>query len=65
MTYEAAMSHVKAGTSVKRSSWTNQTLTRVTNADGTYTIQNNKTVTVRAPYLADQDDMFADDWVDA
>ena len=65
MTYEQAMTAVKGGTSVKRSSWTNQTLTRVTNSDGDYTIQNNKTVTVRAPYLASQEDMFASDWVNA
>lgn len=62
MTYQEAITAVKNGQTVRRTSWTNQNVTLVTDANGKQTITNHITRTVDAPYLATQEDMFATDW---
>lgn len=62
MTYQEAITAVKNGSTIKRSGWTNQTVAQVTDANGKKTITQTKTVTVVAPFLALQEDMYATDW---
>lgn len=65
MTYQEAITTVKAGGTVKRTAWTNQIVNLVTDANGKQTITNHVTRTTDAPYLATQEDMFASDWTNA
>lgn len=62
MDYQTAISTAKAGTPVRRSSWTaGKTIVKIT--DGTSNIIGSvQTITTTVPYVATQDDMFADDW---
>lgn len=62
MNYQEAISAVKNGQTVRRTSWNNQNVTLVTDANGKQTITSHITRTVDAPYLATQEDMFATDW---
>lgn len=65
MDYQSAISSVKNGQAVKRSTWSNQYVDLVTDSNGKQTITNHVTRTTDAPYLASQEDMFATDWVNA
>lgn len=62
MNYQEAISAVKNGQTVRRTSWNNQNVTLVTDANGKQTITSHIIRTVDAPYLATQEDMFATDW---
>lgn len=62
MTYQEAITTVKNGGRVTRASWVNQNVNQVTDANGHLTITSHKTVTIDAPYLATQEDMYANDW---
>ena len=62
MTYQEAITAVKNGSTVKRAEWTNKSIKKVTPAVGPNEIQMTQTTTIKAPYLATQEDMFADDW---
>ena len=62
MDYQNAIANIKNGTPMKRTAWTNQYVNLVTDANGKKTITNHVTRTTDAPYLATQEDMFADDW---
>lgn len=64
MTYEQAISAVKAGTNVKRSNWNNHYLKKRAGTDKTV-IETVYVRTTVAPYTATQDDMTSDDWVTA
>ena len=63
MDYQNAIANIKNGTPMKRTAWTNQYVNLVTDANGKKTITNHITRTTDAPYLATQEDMFADDWI--
>ena len=65
MDYSSAIASVKNGQAVKREAWTNQFINLVTDANGKQTITNHVTRTTDAPYLATQEDMFANDWTSA
>lgn len=62
MTYQEAITAVKNGSTIKRSGWVNKNVTQVTDSNGKKTITLHQTVTVDAPYLAVQEDMYATDW---
>lgn len=62
MTYQEAITTVKNGGRVTRTAWVNQNVNQVTDANGKLTITSHKTVTIDAPYLATQEDMYANDW---
>lgn len=64
MTYEQAISAVKAGTNVKRSIWNNHYLKKQSGTDKTV-IETVYVRTTVAPYTATQEDMTSDDWVNA
>lgn len=63
MTYQEAITAVKNGSTVKRNSWTNKTVTQTTDSVGNSQISLTSTTTITAPYLAIQEDMYADDWI--
>lgn len=65
MDYQNAIASIKNGIPMKRTAWTNQYVNLVTDANGKQTITNHVTRTTDAPYLATQEDMFADDWTTA
>ena len=62
MTYQEAITTVKNGGRVARAAWSNQNVNQVTDSNGKLTITSHKTVTIDAPYLATQEDMYANDW---
>ena len=64
MTYEQAIAAVKAGTNVKRSSWSDKYLTKRTGTENTV-IDVVVTRPVTAAYTSTQDDITANDWVNA
>lgn len=64
MTYEQAISSVKAGTNVKRSVWNNHYLKKKAGVEETV-IETVYVRTTTAPYTATQEDMTSDDWVTA
>ena len=62
MDYQTAITTAKAGTPVRRSSWTaGKTITKITDGS-TNIIGTVQTITTNVPYVATQEDMFADDW---
>lgn len=64
MTFEQAIAAAKAGTNVKRTGWNNHYLRKQAGTDDTVV----ETVYVRttvAPYTATQEDITADDWINA
>lgn len=65
MTYQEAITNVKNGNTVKRQGWTNRTVSQTTDSVGNAHITKTETVTVRADYLATQEDMYANDWTTA
>lgn len=65
MTYQEAITSVKNGGTVKRTSWTGKSVKQVTDSNGHKEIQLTQTTTVKAPFLATQEDMYADDWATA
>lgn len=65
MNYQNAIANIKNGTAMKREAWHSQYVNLVTDANGKQTITNHVTRTTDAPYLATQEDMFADDWITA
>ena len=64
MTYEQAIAAVKAGTNVKRSSWSGHYLKKKSGSDKTV-IETVYVRTTVAPYTATQEDITSDDWVNA
>ena len=62
MTYEEAIAEAKEGTTVKRSVWKNRTVSLATDGAGDSQLISTETRTIKAPYLATQEDMFANDW---
>jgi hypothetical protein len=62
MTYQEAITAVKNGQTVKRSSWTGKTVSQTTDSVGDTQISLTQTTTITAPYLAGQEDMYANDW---
>lgn len=65
MTYQEAITSVKNGNTVKRQGWANKTVSQTTDSVGNTHITKTETVTVRAAYLATQEDMYANDWTTA
>lgn len=63
MTYQEAITAVKNGGTVRRSSWTNKAVTQTTDSLGNSQISLTCTTTITAPYLAIQEDMYANDWI--
>lgn len=64
MTFEQAIAAAKAGTHVKRSNWNNHYLKKQSGTDETV-IETVYVRTIVAPYTATQEDMTADDWINA
>ena len=62
MNFESAITAVKNGNRVKRSSWTGRYLQREVSEDGTK-VKSVTTRTMNVPYTSTQEDITADDWV--
>ena len=62
MNYQEAITAVKNGSTVRRTSWSNRSIRQTTDANGGVHITVTQTTTVTADYLATQEDMFANDW---
>jgi hypothetical protein len=62
MTYQEAITAVKNGQTVKRSSWTGKAVSQTIDSVGDTQISLTQTTTITAPYLAGQEDMYANDW---
>ena len=62
MDYQTAISTAKGGTPVRRTAWEQgKTIVKITDGN-TNMIGTVKTITTNVPYVATQEDMFADDW---
>ena len=62
MNYQEAITAVKNGSTVKRTSWTNKTIKQHIDLNGNASITCTQTKTITAPYISSRDDMYADDW---
>lgn len=62
MNYQTAITTAKSGTPVRRQSWeTGRTINLITQGSESM-IGTRKTIVTDIPYVATQEDMFADDW---
>ena len=62
MNYQTAITTAKSGTPVRRHSWeTGRTINLITQGSESM-IGTRKTIVSDIPYVASQEDMFADDW---
>ena len=62
MTFQEAITAVNSGSTVKRSTWSGKTIKQVTDENDNVNIQVTQMKTIKAPYLANRDDMYATDW---
>lgn len=62
MDYQTAITNAKNGTPVRRTSWeTGKKINLIHDSNGDM-IGTLKTIQAKVPYVATQDDMFANDW---
>lgn len=62
MDYQTAIATAKNGTAVRRTSWeTGKSINKITTTEGDM-IGTVKTQVLNIPYVATQEDMFANDW---
>lgn len=62
MTYQEAITAAKNGTPVRRAAWETGRTINLIHDGSTDMIGTVKTITANIPYVASQEDIFANDW---